>query len=155
MIFFSPVISGIGEGVFGWGRCISSPLIQEINNQRQPSQDMIVAIFRPPQSKKKSLLNPSLLYTRFLVFTCYEAHDICHRLLKNVIHISSPRKRKINNRATQPQIYHALFTLYMRKFRAARVQFDNHVVSGIAYGIAQTAVVCVVPPDIISITACP
>ena len=43
----------------------------------------------------------------------------------------------------------------MRKFRAARVQFDNHVVSGIAYGIAQTAVVCVVPPDIISITACP
>ena len=42
----------------------------------------------------------------------------------------------------------------MGKGRAAGVQRENHV-SGIAYGIAETAVVCIVSPDIIPITACP
>ena len=37
----------------------------------------------------------------------------------------------------------------MGKDRAAAVQLENHVVSGIAYRIAQTAVVCVESPDII------
>ena len=38
----------------------------------------------------------------------------------------------------------------MGKRRAREVQLEDHVVSGIAYGIAQTAVVWVVFPDIIS-----
>ena len=43
----------------------------------------------------------------------------------------------------------------MGKGRAAGAQLGNHVISGIACGIAQTAVVCVESPGIISITACP
>ena len=42
----------------------------------------------------------------------------------------------------------------MGKGREAGVQRENHV-SGIAYGIDETAVVCVVSPDIIPITTCP
>ena len=41
----------------------------------------------------------------------------------------------------------------MGKGLSVGVQLENYVVSGIAYGIVQTAVVCVVYPDIISITA--
>ena len=43
----------------------------------------------------------------------------------------------------------------MGKGLAAKVQLENHLVSGLAYGIAQTAVVFEVSTDILSITTCP
>ena len=45
--------------------------------------------------------------------------------------------------------------IYMGKGLAAKVQLENHLVSGLAYGIAQTAVVFEVSTDILSITTCP
>ena len=43
----------------------------------------------------------------------------------------------------------------MEKVGASGVQLENHVALCITYGIALTAVVCVLSPDIVSITACP
>ena len=92
--------------------------------------------------------------TRLLVFIFYEAHDIYNRLLKNkYIYFFSLNIEK-NNYPTQQEFHSVSCTLYinMRKDRVAGVQLENHVVSGIAYGIAQTAAVCKEYPDIVSTT---
>ena len=61
---------------------------------------------------------------------------------------------KSNDLAQQEEFHSVLCTLRinLRTDRVAGVQLENHVVSGIAYGIAQTAAVLKQYPDIISTT---
>ena len=49
------------------------------------------------------------------------------------------KKKLTNTNETHPD----LCTMYKGKSRAAGVQLGNHEISGTAYGIAQTSVVCV------------
>ena len=91
----------------------------------------------------------------FVIFICYETNDISYRLLKKKKSFVPPNteKKKTTNATQIPPCF--IYYKYNGKYREAGVQLENYVVSGIAYSIAQTAVVCVISPDIISITACP